>query len=66
MRAVVELGGMASDQLQVGLVDQGSGIQGVALLPGELAAGHRMQFLVQGREHAVERRAVAIARGIEP
>src|SRR3546814_10207583 len=54
-----------ADQLQVGLVDQRGGIQGLPMLAGELAPGHRVQFLVERGEHAIERPAVAIACGIE-
>src|SRR3546814_14203836 len=54
-----------ADQLQVGLVDQRGGIQGLPMLAGELAPGHRVQLLVERGEHAIERPAVAIACGIE-
>src|SRR3546814_18809186 len=35
------------------------------MLAGELAPGHRVQFLVERGEHAIERPAVAIECGIE-
>ncbi|MNR68054.1 hypothetical protein D3C85_1923720 [compost metagenome] len=51
----------AAQQLQVGLVDQRGGIQGAPLLPGQLAPGHAVQFLVEQGEDPVQRGAVARA-----
>src|SRR3546814_3764676 len=58
VRAIVELGLAPADQLQVGLVDQRGGIQGLPMLAGELAPGHRVQLLVERGEHAIERPAI--------
>ena len=68
VRAIVKLRAAtaAPDQFEVGLVDQGGGIQRMSmLLPCQLAAGHAMQFLVQRGQHAIQCISVAIAGGIQ-
>ncbi len=63
MRTVVETRlAIAADQLEIGLMHQRGGVQGVAVLPGQLAARHAVQLLVQGGEHVVQRGPVAVAR----
>src|SRR5690606_34351980 len=64
---VLELGLGAAGQLQVGLVHQGGGIQGMALLlAAQLAPGHAVQFPVKGGQHPVQRRFVALPGCSQP
>jgi hypothetical protein len=65
MGAVVETGFAATDELEVGLVHQRGGIEGLAVLAGELAPGHGMQLGVEAREHVVECATVPFAGCIQ-
>src|SRR5690606_7100276 len=48
------------------LMHQRGGVERLPLLPGQLAPGHGVQFLVERGQDPVERAPVAAAGGIEP
>lgn len=64
--AAGEIGVALVDELHVGLVDEGGGLEGViAGFAGHLAAGDEAHFVVDEGEEAVEGGGIAEAPGVE-